>query len=105
MTRYLVIVARDRPVLFATLAIIFGREGDTELRFDRRRGLPWTGTEVQPDRRTRCPRDRDLQEQGFLVIPRTKSTPRHAVSKVCTTTHWRRPGDPRRGSSGGNAAV
>ena len=95
MSRYLVIVSRDRPVLFATLAIAYGQEGDTELRFDRRQGLPWTGRGVRPDRRSRSPRDRDLQAHGFLAIPRPKSSPCGAESIVSAGTQWRRPCGPR----------
>lgn len=50
------------------MAITFGREGDTELRFDRRQGQPETAAGHHPDRRVRSPREFDLRERGYLVI-------------------------------------
>lgn len=78
MTRYLIIVSRDRPDLLAPLAITYGRRGEAEILFDRRQGQVWTGPGDRPRRRTRSPRQCYLQEHGFLVIPRLTSTPRPA---------------------------
>ena len=70
MSRYLVIIARDRPELLGTLAVIYGQKGEVEIHFDRRQGPPETGREDRPDRRTPPHRDRVLQARGFLVIRR-----------------------------------
>ena len=91
MNRYLIIVSRDRPDLLGTLAVIYGQKGKAEIRFDRRQGLPWTGTGDRPHRRTRSPRDCRLQEHGFLVVLRPKSSARRAESVVSVGTHGRRP--------------
>ncbi len=70
MWRWLVIIARDRPDLWVTWASFYGEAGAVEVRYDQRRGLPWSGREDHPDRRARLPRQSDLQERGFLVISR-----------------------------------
>ena len=48
MSRYLVIIARDRPELLGTLAVIYGQKGEVEIHFDRRQGPPGTGTGADP---------------------------------------------------------
>ena len=68
MNRYVIIVSRDRPDLWETLAIVYSRQAQVEIRFDRRRGEPWTGTGDRPDRRAATHRDSVLREQGFLAI-------------------------------------
>jgi hypothetical protein len=69
MPRWLVIIARDRPELWVTWASFYGGAGEVELVVDRRLRQPWTGRD-RPDRRTPSNREIDLQERGFLVIPR-----------------------------------
>ena len=90
MDRYLIIVARDRPDLLGTLAIAYGQRGEAKIRFDRRQGQPWTGMGDRPHRRARSPRDWDLQEHGFFVIPRPTSSARPAESVDSAVTHERR---------------
>jgi hypothetical protein len=70
MWRWLVIVARDRPELWATWTCVYDGAERIAIYFDRRQGQPWTGTGDRPDRRARPNRDTDLQDHGFLVIPR-----------------------------------
>ena len=90
MNRYLIIVSRDRPDLLATLAIAYGQTGKAEIRFDRRQGQPWTGTGDRPDRRSQPHLDTDLQEHGFLVIPRPTPSAWRAESVVSAGAHERR---------------
>ena len=70
MERCLIIVARDQPELLAQLAFLYAHEPDVEVCFDRRQGEPWTGTGDRPDRRFLPRPDTDLQDHGFIVIPR-----------------------------------
>jgi hypothetical protein len=70
MNRYLIIVARDRPELFGTLATIYGQKGEVEIFFDRRRAQAGTGSRDRPERRAQAHRDAELHERGYLVIPR-----------------------------------
>jgi hypothetical protein len=66
----LIIIARDQPELLHALIALYGHENRVEIRFDRRQGLPWTGTGDRPDRRSSpCP-DTDLLDRGFIVILR-----------------------------------
>ena len=74
MWRWLVIVARDRPELWTTWACFYGGAEQISILFDPRQGQPETATGDRPDRRSRSPRDRDLQERGFLVIPQPNLT-------------------------------
>jgi len=90
MEHYLIIVSRDRPDLLGTLAIAYGQRGKARIRFDRRKGQPWTGTGDRPDRRARSSRDRDLQKHGFLVIPRPTPSAWRAESVVSAGAHERR---------------
>ena len=73
MSRYLVIIARDRPELLGILAVIYGQKGEVEIHFDRRQAQPGTGRADRPDRRTPPHRDTDLQAHGFLVICRPET--------------------------------
>ncbi len=70
MERYLVIVSRNRPELFGTLASIYGQKGEVEICFDRRKGQPWTGMGDRPERRAQLSLATEHQEHGFLVIRR-----------------------------------
>jgi hypothetical protein len=70
MASYLVIIARDRPELLGTLAVIYGQKGEVEIHFDRRQGQAWTAPGDRPDRRAPRHRDSVLRKQGFLVIRR-----------------------------------
>jgi hypothetical protein len=69
MLQWLVIIARDRPELWATWTAFFGGAERFEIILDRRQGQPGTATGHHPDRRVRPPRDYDVHERGFLVIP------------------------------------
>ena len=66
----LIIVSRDQPELWARLASIYAHEPDVEVSFDRRQGQPLTGMGDRPDRRSPPHPDTDLQDHGFIVIPR-----------------------------------
>ena len=71
MERCLIIVARDQPELLAQLAFMYAHEADIEVCFDRRQGEPGTRMSDRPDRRYPPRPDTDLQDHGFIVIPRT----------------------------------
>jgi len=68
MLQWLVIIARDRPELWATWTAFFGGAERFEIILDRRQGQSGTVTGNRPDRRVRSPRDFDVHERGFLVI-------------------------------------
>jgi hypothetical protein len=70
MNRYLIIVARDRPELFGTLASIYGQKGEVEICFDRRREQSETERGDRPDRRAQPHLDAKLLAFGYIVIPR-----------------------------------
>ena len=70
MWRWLVIIARDRPELWATWTCVYGSPERTEVHFDRRKGQAGAGTEGGPDRRARPNSDTELDGRGFLVIAR-----------------------------------
>jgi hypothetical protein len=70
MLQWLVIIARDRPELWATWACLYGGAQRFEIILDRRQGQAGTATGDRPDRRVRSPGESDVQERGFLVIPR-----------------------------------
>ena len=70
MLQWLVIIARDRPELWATWACLYGGAERIEIILDRRQGQAGTATRDHADRRVRSPRESDIQERGFLVIPR-----------------------------------
>jgi hypothetical protein len=67
--RCLVIVSRDQPELFERMSSIYCQFG-WEVLLDRRHAPLGTGTENRPDRRSPPSPDTDLQDQGFIVIPR-----------------------------------
>jgi hypothetical protein len=66
----LTIVSRDRPHLLRASLSLYGHERGVQNRFDRRHGLPWTATGDPPARRSPPTLDTDLQDHGFIVIPR-----------------------------------
>ena len=66
----LIIVARDQPELLRALMSLYGHESGVQIRFDQRHGLPWTGTGDIPARRSPPSLDTDLEDHGFIVIPR-----------------------------------
>ena len=70
MERCLIIVARDQPELLAQLAFMYAHEANVEVCFDRRQTALWTGMSDRPDRRSLPRPDTDLQDHGFIVIPR-----------------------------------
>jgi hypothetical protein len=70
MWRWLVIIARDRPELWATWTCLYGGAERMEVHFDRRQVQGGTGRADAPERRARPKGDVELQERGFLVIPR-----------------------------------
>jgi hypothetical protein len=65
----LIIVSRDQPELLATLTSMYGHQAGVEIRFDRRHGQPESWWE-SGDRRSPANPDTDLQDHGFIVIPR-----------------------------------
>ena len=70
MERCLIIVARDQPELLAQFALMYAHEAEIEVCFDRRQGELCTGLSDRPDRRFPPRPDTDLQDHGFIVIPR-----------------------------------
>ena len=68
----LVIIARDRPDLWITWAAFYGGAATVEVLVDRRLGLLCVRGADRPDRRANRNRESDLQERGFLVIPRAE---------------------------------
>jgi len=66
----LIIVARDEPELLRALMSLYGHEPGVQIRFDQRHGLPWTGMGDIPARRSPPNLDTDLEDHGFIVIPR-----------------------------------
>ena len=70
MWRWLVIIARDRPELWLTWASFYGGAVKVEVLLDRRQGEAGTRRGEQPERRARPGGDTELQQRGFLVIPR-----------------------------------
>ncbi|MBP1775393.1 MAG: hypothetical protein H6Q86_1399 [candidate division NC10 bacterium] len=68
----LVIIARDRPDLWMTWAAFYGGAATVEVLVDRRQGLPCPKRADRPDRRAHLNRESELQDRGFLVIPRTE---------------------------------
>ena len=71
MPRFLVVVARDQPGLFARLTALYGEEEWLEILYDRRHGDPGTGMGSGPDRRSPPTPRTDLRERGYIVIPRS----------------------------------
>ena len=75
MWRWLVIIARDRPELWATWTCFYAGAERISILVDRRHAQPATATNGdRPDRRARSPRESELQERGFLVISQPVST-------------------------------
>ena len=70
MARYLVIIARDRPDLWLTWTAFYGGGVTVEVLCDRRQGQTGTGRGDGPERRARPKGDTELEQRGFLVIPR-----------------------------------
>ena len=71
MLACLIIVSRDQPeLLHALLALYKGNEEGVEIRLDRRTGQAWTGLGDRPDRRSPPSHDTNLEDHGFIVIPR-----------------------------------
>ena len=73
MGQWLVLIARDRRDLWVSWAAFYGGAGTVEVLFDRRQGHSGAGTGDRRDPRAGWSRDRDLQECGFLVIPRPEN--------------------------------
>ena len=72
MSRWLVIIARDRPELWVTWASFYGGAAKVEVLLDRRQRLPCPRSGERPERRAQRTRESDLQERGVLVIPRAE---------------------------------
>ena len=72
MWRWLVIIARNRPELWATWTCFYGGVRELEVLVDRRQDQPCTATRDRPDRRARPNRDTELHTRGFLVISRPR---------------------------------
>ena len=70
MVPCLIIVARDQPEMLRALMSLYGHEPGVQILFDRRHELPWTGRGNLPARRSPPTLDTDLQDHGFIVIPR-----------------------------------
>lgn len=70
MWRWLVIIARDRPELWASWTCFYGGAKRMEVHFDRRQGQAGTERQDGAERRARPTGDTELEERGFLVIPR-----------------------------------
>jgi hypothetical protein len=66
----LIIVSREEPGLLRALMGLYGHESGVQIRYDRRRGLPWSGPGDTPARRSPPSLDTDLGDHGFIVIPR-----------------------------------
>ena len=66
----LIIVSRDAPDLLHALVALYGQTEGVEIRFDQRHGLPWSGPGDPPARRALANPDTDLNDHGFIVIPR-----------------------------------
>ena len=66
----LIIVSREEPGLLRALMGLYGHESGVQIRYDRRCGLPWSGTGDMPARRSPPSLDTDLGDHGFIVIPR-----------------------------------
>lgn len=56
--------------LLHALTALYGNEDGVEIRFDQRHGQPRTGMGDELDRRSPPSPDTDLQDHGFIVIPR-----------------------------------
>ena len=70
MLACLIIVSRDQPELLHALLALYGNEEGVEIRLDRRNGQAWTGLGDRPDRRSPPSPDTNLEDHGFIVIPR-----------------------------------
>jgi hypothetical protein len=66
----LVIVSRDQPDLLQTLTSIYAHDGEVEIRFDQRHRQHVSGSGEDEDRRSPPSLETDLQDHGFIVIPR-----------------------------------
>ena len=71
MLQWLVIIARDRPDLWASWAAFYGGLENVDILLDRRQAWSETRCEGRADRRTHPDREPTLQERGFLVIPQS----------------------------------
>lgn len=72
MERCLVIVSRDRPELVQALAsIIYGPQGEVEIRLDQRHRQLRTWGSGEVDRRLPFSGAAHLHDHGFVVIPRS----------------------------------
>jgi hypothetical protein len=72
MERCLVIVSRERPELVQALAsIIYGPQGEVEIRLDQRHRQLRTWGAGDVDRRSPFSGATHLQDHGFVVIPRS----------------------------------
>jgi len=70
MWRWLVIISRDRPELWLTWASFYGGAARVEVLFDRRQGPAGIASGERRERRARPDCDTELQQRGFLVIPK-----------------------------------
>lgn len=70
MWRWLVIIARDRPELRPTWTRLCRGAVKIDVLLDRRHGRGGNGWRNGPDRRLRPGAGGELEERGFLVIPR-----------------------------------
>jgi hypothetical protein len=70
MWRWLVIIARDRPELWPTWTCLCRGGVKIDVLVDRRQSPVGNGWRNGPDRRLRPGVGGELEERGFLVIPR-----------------------------------
>jgi hypothetical protein len=68
MLQWLVIIARDRPDLWATWTSLYGGAERFEIVLDRRHGQMRPAQGNRPDRRVRSASDSELQARGYVVI-------------------------------------
>jgi hypothetical protein len=70
MWRWVVIIARNRPELAPTWTRLARGAGKLDVIVDRRQGHAGIAWSKGPERRGRSSLGMELQERGFLVIPR-----------------------------------
>ncbi len=68
MLQWLVVIARDRPDLWATWTALYGGAERFEIVLDRRHRRPRTAQGTRPDRRVRSTSESELQARGYVVI-------------------------------------
>jgi hypothetical protein len=75
MERRLIVVSRNRPELWQELRQNYAHAEGTEVILDRRQWQRWTRPRADGDLRYPAPLDKELQSQGFVVIPLPQAAP------------------------------